>query len=199
MPDDKRGREKQARNADRRQRERAIAEELDRMGDPEPTVDEVELARFEAALEQLNFPVTGTDVVSEMGHRDLEGERTSYSVAELVPATESEFYETPEAVRKQVQRPTVARAMKRIIEATATRQGVSLDGSQREAYERTFKELEGIDPVDEDEGIGVMIDWILSELEESGDLPGSRAVRRRAAKVCRSQGYEVRNDEWLGV
>ena len=46
MPDDKRGREKQARNADRRQRERAIATELDRMADPEPPIDETELAFF---------------------------------------------------------------------------------------------------------------------------------------------------------
>lgn len=199
MPDDKRGREKQARNADRRQRERAIAEELDRMDDPEPTVDEVELARFETALEQLNFPVTGTDVVSEMGHRNIEGNSDTYSVAELLPATETEFFDSPEAVRKQVQRPTVARAMKRIIEETASMQGVSLDGSQRQAYERTFQELERIDPIDEDEGIGVLIDWALSEMREKGSLPGSRSMRRRAAKFCRSQGYEVRNDEWLGV
>jgi len=199
MPDDKRGREKQARNADRRQRERAIATELDRMDDPEPPIDETELAFFETALEELNFPVTGNDVVSEMGHREIEGTEETFSVAELIPATEAEFFEDPEAVRQQIQRPTVAKAMKRILEETGSRQGVSLKGSRRDGYKKTFEELEAIDPIDEDEGIQAITDWIIEELRESGKLPGSRAVRRQAAKYCRSVGYKVQNDEWLGV
>ena len=199
MPDDKRGREKQARNADRRQRERAIAADLERMDEPEPPIDETELAFFEASLEELTFPVTGGDVVSAMGHRKLDGNAAEYSVAELLPATESVFYDSPATVRQQVQRPTVAKATKRIIEAVSNRQGVSLSGSQRKNYEKTFERLSAIDPIDENEGIQVVADWIIEQIREDGSLPASRDVRRRAAKYCRDHGYEVGNDEWLGI
>lgn len=199
MADDKRGREKQARNADRRQRKRAIASELERMDEPEPEIDEGELAFFETALEELAFPVTSTEVVAEMGHRELEGGETTYSVAELLPATESISFDQPEAVRVQVQRPSIAKAIKRIVEAADEVQEVSLSGSQREAYEKTFLELQAIDAVDEDEGIPVLRDWILDQLREHDSLPDSRDVRRQAAEYCRENGYEIRNDEWLGV
>ncbi|MDR5655637.1 hypothetical protein RH831_00370 [Halodesulfurarchaeum sp. HSR-GB] len=199
MPDDKRGREKQARNADRRQRKRAIASELERMDEPEPEIDEGELALFETALEELEFPVTATEVVFEMGHQELEGIEQAYSVAELLPATESISFNRPEEVRVQVQRPSIATALKRIVEETDSIQGASLTGSQLETYEKTFLELKAIDAVDDDEGIPVLRDWILESLRENGELPGSRGVRRRAADYCRENGYEVRNDEWLGI
>ncbi|MFP4529915.1 MAG: hypothetical protein ACLFNC_01335 [Halodesulfurarchaeum sp.] len=199
MPDDKRGREKQARNADRRQRERAMAAELERMDELEPVFDEGELARFETQLEELSFPATGTDIVSEMGHQKLDGIEETYSVAELLPATEGETYREPRRVRQQIERPTVAKAMKRILEEAETFQHTELRGSQREAYEKTFLELEAIDAVDEDQGIAVVREWIIDELHENGELPGSRSVRRQAAKFCRNSGYEVRSDEWLGI
>ncbi|APE94990.1 hypothetical protein HSR6_0528 [Halodesulfurarchaeum formicicum] len=199
MPDDKRGREKQARNADRRQRKRAIASELERMDEPEPEIDEGELALFETALEELEFPVTATEVVSEMGHQELEGLEQAYSVAELLPATEAISFNRPAEVRMRIQRPSIATALKRIVEETDTIQGASLTGSQLETYEKTFLELKAIDAVDDDEGIPVLRDWILESLRENGELPGSRGVRRRAADYCRENGYEVRNDEWLGI
>jgi len=86
MPDDKRGREKQARDADRRQRERDVAAELERWHETEPTVDAEDLG-----------------------------------------------------------------------------------------------------------------DWILAAIREDERLPDSRGVRRRAADYCRDQGYQVGNNEWLGV
>lgn len=199
MPDDKRGREKQARNADRRQQERAIAADLERMDEPEPPIDETELAFFETALEEMTFPVTGGDVVSSMGHRKLEGAETAYSVAELLPASESVFFDSPEAVRRQVQRPTVARAMKRVAEAASSRDGVSLSGSRRKDYERAFTELERIDAVDAEEATQVLADWIIEQVRKTGTLPNSAGVKRRAAEYCRDRGYEVGEDEWLAV
>ncbi|MDZ7850429.1 MAG: hypothetical protein U5K70_06345 [Halodesulfurarchaeum sp.] len=199
MPDDKRGREKQARNADRRQRERAMAAELERMDELEPVFDEGELARFETQLEELAFPATGTEIVSEMGHQKLDGIEETYSVAELLPATEAETFADPTRVRTQIERPTVAKAIKRIIEESEGFRRADLGGSKRETYEKTFLELEAIDAVDEDQGIAVVREWIIEELHENGELPGSRDVRRRAADFCREEGYEIRSDEWLGI
>jgi hypothetical protein len=198
MPDDKRGREKQARNAERRQRERAVAAELERMDDLEPAIDEGELARFETQLEDLDFPVTGTEIVSEMGHRELAAVDRTYTVSELLPATDVETYDDPTAVRVEVERPTVAKALKRIVEEVATVSNVALRGSKRRTYEKTFRELVAIDPIDEDEGIEVVREWIIDQLHETGALPESQAVRERAAEYCRTNGYEVRADEWLG-
>lgn len=56
-----------------------------------------------------------------------------------------------------------------------------------------------LDAVDDDEGIGTVADWIVRHIDANGTLPGSRDVRRQAAKVCRANGYQVRNGEWLGV
>lgn len=40
----------------------------------------------------------------------------------------------------------------------------------------------------------------MKRIAEANDtLPGSRDVRRQAAKYCRTNGYQVRDDEWLGI
>ncbi len=199
MADDKRGREDQARNEKRRQRAREIAAELERGDEPEPPIEPAELADVESALEQLSFPATGAEIVETVGDRGIESIDGPYTVEQLVPDTDQESFDTPQSVRARVQRPTVAAAMKQVVEAAETLRNVDLSGSQREAYEKTFRALRAIDADDEDEGIQVIADWIVEQIDEKGRLPGSRAVRRRAAEYCRSNGYEIRNDEWLGV
>jgi len=61
MPDE-RGREKQGRDADRRQRERDILAERERWDETEPPVDGAEVDDLEPELELLEFPVTGDEV-----------------------------------------------------------------------------------------------------------------------------------------
>lgn len=199
MADDKRGREKQSRDADTRQRERDVSAQRERGDEPEPPIPSSELDAVEAELESLTFPATGTEIVQAVGDHDIESVEGSEPIANLIPETEAETFESPTDVRVRVQRPTIAAAMKRIVEATDTLPNATLSGSQRDAYEKTFRELEAIDAVDDDEGIPVIRDWIVEQIREKEKLPGSRAVRRQAAKFCRSSGYEVRNDEWLGV
>ncbi|MCU4801692.1 hypothetical protein OB920_15035 [Halobacteria archaeon HArc-gm2] len=199
MADNKSGRDKQADDEERRQRERAIETELERGDEPEPPIDEGVLDDVESDLEAVSFPATGADVVAAIGDREVDATDESYAVAELVPDSDAETFEAPTDVRVRVQRPTVATAMKRVVEATDRLSGADLGGSQRDAYEKTFRELAAIDADDDDEGIRVMGDWIVEQIREKEKLPGSRAVRREAADFCRSNGYEVRNDEWLGV
>ena len=199
MADDKNGREDQARDVERRQRERAVATELERGDEPEPPVPPAELADFEAALDELSFPATGSEVVETIGDRTIESAEGSYRVEDLVPATEAETFDAPDAVRVQVQRPTVSAAMKRVVEASETLPNVEFSWSQRKAYETTFEELKAIDADDDDEGIRAIADWIVERIGEKERLPSSRDVRREAAKFCRANGLAVRNDEWLGV
>jgi hypothetical protein len=199
MADDKQGREKQARDADRRQRERDIAAELERGDEAEPPVEPAELADLETELESLDFPATGTEIVEAVGDREIESVAGSYTVSELVPETDEETFEDLSGVRVRVQRLTVAAAMKLIVEATETLPNATLRGSQRDAYERTFLELQSIDADDDDEGIRAIGDWVVEQIHDKGTLPGSRGVRRQAATFCRTNGYQVRNDEWLGI
>ena len=199
MADNKEGRENQADDADRRQRERDIRTALERDDETEPPVDERALGELETELAALTFPATGSEVVATVGDRTLESSTGVHTVADLVADTEDETFEEPSAVRIRVQRPTVAAAMKRIVEQCRSVQQTSLGTSQREAYEKTFRALKAIDADDDDEGVQYVADWIVERIDEKGKLPGSRAVRREAAKFCRANGYSVRDDDWLGV
>ena len=199
MADDKRGRDKQAQDAERRQQEREIATELERGEEREPPVDVTELTDIEEELEALSFPATGRAVVAAIGAREIESVDGRYSIEALVPETDAETFDSPPAVRILVERPTVAAAMKRVVEASTTVQNTDFSWTQRSAYEKTFQELEAIDADDDDEGIDVIGDWIVERIREKESLPTSRAVRREAAKFCRANGYQVRNDEWLGI
>ncbi|MFC6863895.1 hypothetical protein ACFQGE_10500 [Halomicroarcula sp. GCM10025817] len=199
MADNKGGRDKQARDAERRQQEREVATELERGDETEPPVEAAELGDFEGELEAMNFPATGTEIVATLGDRTIESVKGSYTVGDLVPETDEETFDSPAAVRVQVQRPTVAAAMKRVVESSETLRNTEFSWTQRKAYEMTFQELESIDADDDDEGITAISDWIVDQIHEKEKLPSSRAVRRQAAKFCRANGYQVRVDEWLGI
>jgi hypothetical protein len=199
MADDKSGREAQARSAERRQREREIAAALERGGEAEPPIDAAELVDFEVALESLTYPTTGAEIVTAVGDFEIDAVDRTYTVEELLPKADVETFDSPADVRVRVQRPTIAATMKRIVEAVDALPNVEFGGSQRDAYEKTLDELESIDEDDDDEGVRVIGDWIVERIRDDETLPGSRAVRRRAAKFCRESGYQVRNDEWLGI
>ena len=185
MADDKRGRNKQARDTERRQQERDIVAELERGAEPEPPVDAPELEDLEEDLDALDFPATGAEVITAVGtHETDPGERT-YTMEELVPDTDAETFDSPAALRVRVRRPTVAAAMKRVLEATKTLPHAELSDSQRDAYERTFKELKAIDAADDDEGIRTISDWIVERIHDEGR---SRGLRRYAGTQPRSAG-----------
>jgi len=199
MADDKRGRESQARDADRRQRARDVLAQLERGEETEPPVPETGLESLQSELDAIEFPATGAEIVAAVGEVTLPAEEGPATVDALVPETDTETYESPDEVRLRVQRPTIAAAMKRIVEANAEATQDPLGASQWEAYEKTLRALKSIDADYEDEGITVITDWVVDRTHENAQPPGSRSVRREAAEFCRENGYEIRNDEWLGV
>jgi hypothetical protein len=69
---------------------------------------------------------------------------------------------------------------------------------QYEMYRKTFEALEDVDADDENEGITVVTEWIVDQIETTGERPSSKAVRHRATEFCRNNGYEGRDDSWLG-
>lgn len=196
MADDKQGREDQARSADRRRQERDIAEALERRDETEPPIPEAELMDVDAVLESIEFPAETAEIVEATDGAVIETSVGSYEVAALLPEPR---YRSRAAVRARLQRPAISTALGRIDDATGEVGGVELSGSRRETYEKTLRALASIDAADRDEGVEVVTDWILDRLAEKGDLPASRAVRREAARFCRSNEYSVSNNDWLGI
>lgn len=199
MGDDKSGRDEQAHDRERRQRERDLAEELERRDEPEPPISEADADGIDRVIEPVSFPATGEEVVTTVGETALELGSEQYTVAELVPTTERVRYRSAEELRVELRRPTVARATRRILEAADTIQDVEFGRTKRAAYERTLQALADRVADDDDEGVTVVTDWILERIDEDGAMPASRRVRRRAAEFCRANDLPVRDDEWLGA
>jgi hypothetical protein len=197
MADKKKSRDKQAHDEDRRQRQRDMEEAQERMGESEPPIDDADIAGI--GLDSLSYPATGADIAENFGDDVIESSDESYRVKELVPETEAEKFNSSSDIEERLKRPTVAEAMKRVVEALGEVQHAGFGSSQRDAYEKTLRELKDIDADDDDEGVNVVTDWIVERIHEKEKLPGSRAVRKRAAEFCRENGYEIRNDEWLGA
>lgn len=199
MADDKQGRDDQAHDEANRQRTREIEEARERGGEPEPAPDPEAPSALEPALRSLEYPATGSAVVAAVGDREVGFGDDAHRVGALIADEAAESFASPEAVTERVGQPAVARAMKRVAEASGDRSEGRLRGSQQEAYEKTFSALAAIDTLDDDAPIAAVADWIVERIHEAGERPGSRAVRRQAAAHCRENGYQVRSDEWLGV
>lgn len=199
MADDKQGRDKQAHDAERRQRERELRTELERRDEAEPPVTDEELDELEAALEDVSFPATGAEVVAAVGDRTVTAGTDRYAVRSLLPDSDVETFPRREVVRVRVRRPTVAAAMKRIVEAAGTIPNGEFPATTRDVFEKSLRAMAAIDADDEDSGVRALRDWILDRIEENGELPRSRDVRRQGSKIAREYGYDVRSDDWLGI
>jgi hypothetical protein len=196
MADNKRSRDKQAHDESKRQQRREMITELERMDETEPPVEESDLSDLTEKLGAVAFPATGAELVSEVSEFPVDEE---YLAADLIPETENDRYETPGAVTTQLQRPTVASAMKTITEASETVSGIEFGRSQWDAYQKTIRALAALDADDDDETVTMTTEWVVDQIETKTKLPGSRAVRRQAAEFCRAEGYEISNNDWLGV
>lgn len=94
---------------------------------------------------------------------------------------------------------TVDLAMRRIRAADESLTDTDDREQQHEMYRKTLHALEDIEADDDDEGVAVVTDWIIEQIESDGERPGSKAVRRRATEFCRKNGYDVSDDSWLGA
>lgn len=179
--------------------DRDISTERTHAFDSDPPTNPADLHDLESDLESVTFPTTGRQIVDAVGEQRVLTKNASYTISELIPETDAETFDSTGAVRAEVQHPAVAAAMKQIVEASSTLPNQPFPHSQRKAYEETFRELRSMDVNDEDESITVLTNWVLEQIRHNNTLPGSRAVRQQAADMSRSDGYRIRNDEWLGI
>lgn len=104
MGDTKKGREKQANDEERRQRERELTEALERGDEPRPEgEDDGELGGLDRALEDHEYPTTAADVITAHGDREIETQDGRESLeAVLEPVDDDERYDSPDDVRSRV-------------------------------------------------------------------------------------------------
>jgi hypothetical protein len=193
MADTRDSRDDQALNVDRRQQERAMREELAQFRGAEHHED------LSATLDGLDYPAPAEAVAEALAGHTVDAADTTLPAAEVVERSARATFESTADVRTRLSRPTVAAAMRRL-EAASRETDLRAAFREREAaYQRTFRALESIDELDDDEGIPVVAAWIMSETYGNGRFPKSRGVRKYAATYCRDNGYKVRDDDWLGA
>lgn len=92
----------------------------------------------------------------------------------------------------------VESAMRRIASVDASVRQTDDRDQQHEMYLKTLRALEDIESDDNNEGVTVVADWIVDQIESTGERPASKAVRRRARTFCESNDYTIPSDSWLG-
>lgn len=69
-------------------------------------------------------------------------------------------------------------------------------GGRRDAYKKALRETRDIAGGD---GARDLADWIQNRIRTQSAFPSARSVRKQGADICRSRGYAVPSDSWLGV
>lgn len=193
MGDTKDGRDKQARDEENRARMRAMREELERYHETEPPRE------LDDALDELDYPARADQVVDAVGDYEVQTADDAIPVAEVVEESAREEYDSREDAREKLQRPSVAASLRRL-RTVSQETGLESEFRERQdTYKKTLRSLENVDADDEDEGIAYVTAWLVEEMRERERLPKSRKVRQRATQFCRDNGYEVRDDSWLGA
>lgn len=105
MADDKNDRDEQADNAERRQRERELAEARARGDEAEPVHDDTgeRLGGLDDALEAHDYPATTDELVEAYGDREVETQGGSESVADVLARADDETFDSADDVRDRIQ------------------------------------------------------------------------------------------------
>lgn len=100
MADDKQGRDKQAQDQDRRQRQRALKEELERWGETEPI--DAALQDLELMVETYEYPATPEELHEEFGDETIETEQGPLTVGDVFGEEPDRTYESATEVRELI-------------------------------------------------------------------------------------------------
>jgi hypothetical protein len=172
--------------------ERAPREELARSHETEPPRE------LDDALEELECPAPAERVVGTAGEYEVQTDDDAIPVAEVVERSSCGRYESADDARMKLRRPSVAASLRRL-EAVSQETGLREEfRERRDACERTprARGRRG-----RRRGRGHRRRDGVGRRGDAGQRGGPklRRARKRAAKFCRNNGYEVREDDWLGA
>lgn len=105
MADNKSGRDKQAADEERRQRERELEEARDRADEAEPVHDETgeRLGNLDDALETHDYPMTTEELIETYGDYEVETQGGTRSIAEVFASIDNERYDSADDVQTRIQ------------------------------------------------------------------------------------------------
>lgn len=105
MADDKKGRDKQAHDEERRQRERGLAEARDRADEAEPIHDDPgeRLGDLDDALEDHDYPTTTAELIQSYGDYEVETQDGWRSIDDVLESVDDEAYTSADDVRSRIQ------------------------------------------------------------------------------------------------
>ena len=104
MADDKQGRDEQADDEKRRQRERMQDEARTRTNEEEPMrVDPDErLGDLDKALKSHDYPATTDELVEAYGDYELETQGSKKSLEDVLSSADDQMYDTAEDVHRRI-------------------------------------------------------------------------------------------------
>lgn len=105
MADDKQGRDKQADDEKRQQREHEIAEARNRADEAEPMRDDPgeQLGDLDEALKTHDYPTTTDELIESYGDYQLETQSGHKSLEEVLASTDNQTYRSADDVRSRIQ------------------------------------------------------------------------------------------------
>lgn len=106
MADDKNGREAQAANEERRQRQRELEEARERGEEEEPPAEDLDTPLDDLADGLANhvYPTTAGELREAFGDRDVEVEDGTASVDQLLaPVDDAETYDSVDEARRRIE------------------------------------------------------------------------------------------------
>lgn len=105
MADDKKGRDKQAHDEERRQRERDVAEARDRADEAEPIHDDPgeRLGDLDDELEDHDYPATTDELIEAYGDYEVETQGGWKSIDDVFESVDDETYASADDVRSRIQ------------------------------------------------------------------------------------------------
>lgn len=105
MADNKNARDKQADDKERRQQKRELQDARDRADEPEPinTDPSEQLGNLDEALTNHDYPTTTVELLRAYSDREVETQRGSKTIEEVLAPIDNESYESADDVRNRIQ------------------------------------------------------------------------------------------------
>jgi hypothetical protein len=87
-------------------------------------------------------------------------------------------------------------AVKDVFDLASRRQVKEREGSRRNVYE---KSLRNVKQIAGDEEMVELREWIIQYIRENEKFPSGRETRKQGARICRDSGHTVPTGSWLGA
>ena len=86
--------------------------------------------------------------------------------------------------------------VKEVFDLGTRRQAKRKEGSRRNVYEKSLREVK---QVAGDEEMEALKRWLIQSIREDERFPSGRETRKQGAQICRDSGHSIPTGSFLGV